>query len=176
MSEDAMWYHSRIKVSSDEVVRHFLRKQQHKSELKGINIGDLSLTEAERVCESRYEEIARRMQRCKSWLFCSVEADTFELLKALPTQTWQNLSKGSLAISDIASNLPKAEGYTDTMQKVLELKKLVATEQFDSRIILESDSEGYTVLDGTCRAVALTYHFVEYGFSPILAYVGSGLV
>jgi len=161
-----------VKVTREEVVRHFLRTQSHKPELEGMNISDLSLEDAERVVDCKYTEIAKRMKQSKHWHFCFVDKSLFEALKALPTQTWCDLSEGSLRITDVAKNVMKKQGYADTRRKVLELMKSVTSERFDWRIILQFNGEDYTVLDGTCRAVAMVYHFDQHGFIPFLAYVG----
>jgi len=158
-------------VTWEEVVRHFLRTQSHKPELEEINISDLSLGDAEQLVDREYPKLAERMKQC-DWRFCFVDQSLFEALKAFPTQTWYDVSQGSLKIADVAANVMKKEDYACTRRKVLDLVKLTTSELFDWRIIVQFDGEDYTVLDGTCRAAAMVHHFSQHEFSPFLAYVG----
>ena len=165
-----------VKVTLEEVVRHFLRTQSHKPELKGKDIPELSLRDAKQLIEQEYQTIAEKMMRC-DWRLCFVDESLFEALKALCTRTWWDLSDGTLRIVDVAKNIMEKqeeilEGYAPTRRKVLDLMNLTTSELFDWRIIVQFDEEDYTVLDGTCRAVAMAHHFSQHGFSPFLAYIG----
>lgn len=162
---------NQIEVSLDEVLRHFLRKQSHKDELRGVDVEHSACPENLIRNVSEYKYLAERILQC-NWSFCSIHKDLFESLNAVSSSTWHGLSGGTLKISDISRSITSDKDQ-ERVGKVLTLQRMVNTEKFDWRIIIERVEQDYTVLDGVSRAIAMARYFGENGFKSFYAYIGS---
>jgi len=161
-----------IRVSLDEVLRHFLRKQSHKRELQGIDVEHYARPEDLIRSIPEYECLAERILRC-NWSFCPIDKDLFASLRAVHSPTWSRLSGGALKISDIAASLMNYRNeFRNTVATVLGLQELIINGLFDWRIVIEHHKQDYTILDGVSRAIAMARHFAENGFESFYAYVG----